>query len=68
MKAYWVKPIYFKKLFSGYVWDIPNTEKRFTWLWWRPYPEITDGIAVTKKHGATASFFSIGNIEENPEI
>jgi hypothetical protein len=42
-------------------------KKRFTWWRWRPYPEITDWVAVTKKHGATASF-SIGKHEENPEI
>jgi peptidoglycan/xylan/chitin deacetylase (PgdA/CDA1 family) len=72
MKAYWVKTnLFIKKLFSGYVWDIPNTEKKIYLTFDDgPTPEITDWVLrLLKKHGATASFFSIGkNIEENPEI
>lgn len=72
MKAYWIKTnLIIKKLFSGYVWDIPNAEKKiFLTFDDGPTPEITDWVLqLLKKYGATASFFSIGkNIDENPEI
>jgi peptidoglycan/xylan/chitin deacetylase (PgdA/CDA1 family) len=72
MKAYWVKTnLIIKKIFSGYVWVIPNTEKKIYLTFDDgPTPEITDWVLqLLKKHGATASFFSIGkNIEEHPEI
>jgi peptidoglycan/xylan/chitin deacetylase (PgdA/CDA1 family) len=72
MKAYWIKTnLIIKKLFSGYVWDIPNAEKKiFLTFDDGPTPEITDWVLqLLKKYGATASFFSIGkNIDENPEL
>ena len=72
MKAYWVKTnLFIKKLFSGYIWDIPNAEKSIYLTFDDgPTPEITAWVLqLLKKHKATATFFCIGkNIEENVAI
>lgn len=72
MKAYWVKTnVLIKKLFSGYIWDIPNIEKKIYLTFDDgPTPEITDWVLqLLKEHNAKASFFTIGkNILENPAI
>lgn len=72
MKLYWVKTRWFiKKLFSGFVWDIPNTQKT-VYLTFDdgPTPEITEWIiALLKQHNIRATFFCIGNnIEKYPDI
>jgi peptidoglycan/xylan/chitin deacetylase (PgdA/CDA1 family) len=72
MKAYWVKTNWLvKKLFSGYVWDIPNSEKK-VYLTFDdgPTPEVTDWVLnQLDKYNATATFFCIGkNIEANSTI
>jgi peptidoglycan/xylan/chitin deacetylase (PgdA/CDA1 family) len=72
MKAYWVKTsLLIKKLFSGYIWDIPNEQNKIYLTFDDgPTPEITDWVLqLLKKYGATATFFCIGkNILDNPEI
>lgn len=72
MKAYWVKTsTLIKKLFSGYVWDIPNSEKKIYLTFDDgPTPEVTDWVLqLLKKYSAAATFFCIGkNILENPEL
>ena len=72
MKPYWVKTHRFiKKLFSGYVWDIPNNSKT-VYLTFDDGPthEVTDWVLdVLKQHEIQATFFCIGNnINNNPEI
>lgn len=72
MKLYWVKTRWFiKKLFSGFVWDIPNTQKT-VYLTFDdgPTPEITEWvISLLKQHNIKATFFCIGNnIEKHPDI
>ena len=72
MKPYWVKTHrLIKKLFSGFVWDIPNNSKT-VYLTFDdgPTPEITEWVLdVLKQHGVKATFFCIGNnINNNPEI
>ena len=72
MKAYWVKTsLLIKKIFSGYIWDIPNDQNKIYLTFDDgPTPEITDWVLqLLKKHGATATFFCIGkNIVNNPDI
>ena len=72
MKAYWVKTNWLiKKLFSGYVWAIPNSERRIYLTFDDgPTPEITDWVLdQLKKYNACATFFCIGkNIQEQPAI
>ena len=72
MKLSWVKTHWsIKKLFSNYVWDIPNNENK-VYLTFDdgPTPEITEWtLAQLKKHNAKATFFCIGdNIRKYPEI
>ena len=72
MKLHWVKTHWaIKKLFSNYVWDIPNTENK-VYLTFDdgPTPEITQWILnQLKKHQAKATFFCIGdNIRKYPEV
>lgn len=67
VKAHWI----FKKLFSNYVWDIPNNENK-VYLTFDdgPTPEITEWtLNQLKEYNAKATFFCIGdNIGKNPEI
>jgi len=71
MKWYWVKTSrLIKKLFSGFVWDIPNGQKT-VYLTFDdgPIPEATPWVLeVLKEHGIKATFFCIGdNIEKHPD-
>jgi peptidoglycan-N-acetylglucosamine deacetylase len=72
MKPYWIKThSIIKKIFSNYVWDIPNNDNK-VYLTFDdgPTPEITNWVlSELKRHNAKATFFCIGdNIEKNPEI
>lgn len=72
MKLSWVKTHWsIKKLFSNYVWSLPNNENK-VYLTFDdgPTPEITEWtLAQLKKHNAKATFFCIGdNIRKYPEI
>jgi len=72
MKAYWVKTgKLIKKLFNGFVWDIPNNHN-IVYLTFDdgPTPEITEWVlGVLKKYDIKATFFCIGNnIKKHPEI
>ena len=70
--SFWVKTSYFiKKIFSNYIWDIPNRENKvFLTFDDGPTPEITEWtLEQLKKYDAKATFFCIGNnIEKHPEI
>ena len=72
MKFYWIKTNRFiKKLFSSYVWDIPNDENKIYLTFDDgPTPEITEWVLKElEKYNAKATFFCIGNnIEKYPEI
>ena len=72
MKAYWVKTNrVIKKLFSNYVWDIPNNENKIYLTFDDgPTPEITTWVLdQLEQYNAKATFFCIGkNIEQHPEI
>jgi len=72
MDFYWVKTNWIiKKIFSNYVWDIPNTENKIYLTFDDgPTPEITEWVLQElKKHNAKATFFCIGkNIEAHPEV
>jgi len=72
MSSYWVKTnILVKKLFSHYVWAIPNTKNKIYLTFDDgPTPKITEWVLQElKKYNAKATFFCIGNnIEKNPEI
>lgn len=68
----WIKTHWsIKKLFSNYVWDIPNNENK-VYLTFDdgPTPEITQWtLILLKKYNAKATFFCIGdNIRKYPEI
>lgn len=72
MSFYWIKtnPL-IKKIFSNYVWDIPNTENKIYLTFDDgPTPEITEWVLEElKKYKAKATFFCIGNnIDKHPEI
>ncbi|MDI1306818.1 MAG: polysaccharide deacetylase family protein [bacterium] len=72
MKLHWIKTSWIiKKLFSNYIWDLPNTRNK-VYLTFDdgPIPEITEWVLEElKKHKAKATFFCIGdNIEKHPEI
>jgi peptidoglycan/xylan/chitin deacetylase (PgdA/CDA1 family) len=71
MKLYWVKTHrLIKKLFSGFVWDIPGRAKT-VYLTFDdgPIPEATLWVLeVLKHHDIKATFFCIGNnIEKYPD-
>lgn len=72
MKAYWVKTHrIIKKLFSNYIWDIPNHgNKVYLTFDDGPTPEITQWVLnQLEKYNAKATFFCIGkNIVAYPEI
>lgn len=72
MDFHWVKTgSFIKRLFSTYVWDIPNNENK-VYLTFDdgPTPEITPWVLdLLKEKQAKATFFCIGkNIEKYPEI
>lgn len=72
MKFYWIKTnILIKNIFSGFVWDLPNKEKK-VYLTFDdgPTPEITEWtLKQLKEFGAKATFFCIGeNIQKHPDI
>ena len=71
MNFYWIKTnALIKKIFSNYVWDIPNTENKIYLTFDDgPTPEITEWVLEElEKHNAKATFFCIGNnIEKHPE-
>lgn len=72
MKFYWIKTHFLiKKIFSGFVWDLPNKEKK-VYLTFDdgPTPEITEWtLDQLKQYDAKATFFCIGeNIQKHPEI
>lgn len=72
MKPYWVKTRWFiKKLFPGYIWDIPAAQKT-AYLTFDdgPIPGVTEWVLdLLKEHGIKATFFCIGdNIEKHPDI
>lgn len=72
MNFLWVKTNWIiKKIFSSYVWDIPNTgNKIYLTFDDGPIPEITEWVLEElKKHDVKATFFCIGdNIAKHPEI
>ena len=72
MNRYWVKTNSFiKKIFSHYIWDIPNAENKIYLTFDDgPTPEITEWVLQElAKYNAKATFFCIGNnIEKHPEI
>jgi peptidoglycan/xylan/chitin deacetylase (PgdA/CDA1 family) len=72
MKPYWVKTHWIiKKLFRGYVWDVPN-DNNTVYLTFDdgPTPRVTEWVLeVLRGHGIKATFFCIGdNIEKHPGI
>jgi peptidoglycan-N-acetylglucosamine deacetylase len=72
MKFYWIKThSIIKRIFSNYVWDLPNNEKK-VYLTFDdgPTPEITNWVLLElEKYNAKATFFCIGkNIVQNQEI
>jgi peptidoglycan/xylan/chitin deacetylase (PgdA/CDA1 family) len=72
MKAYWIKTHrIIKKVFSNYIWDIPNSENK-VYLTFDdgPTPEITQWVLnQLDQYNAKATFFCIGkNIVAYPEI
>ncbi|PZR20808.1 MAG: polysaccharide deacetylase family protein [Flavobacterium psychrophilum] len=72
MKPYWVKTGWLiKKIFSGYIWDIPSAQKT-VYLTFDdgPIPGITEWVLdLLGQHNIKATFFCIGdNIEKNPDI
>lgn len=72
MKMYWVKTnLLIKKWFSGFVWSIPNHEKKIYLTFDDgPTPQITEWVLdVLAEHNIKATFFCIGNnIEKHPEL
>ena len=72
MSCYWVKTnVLIKKLFSHYIWDIPNAENKIYLTFDDgPTPEITEWVLEElQKYNAKATFFCIGNnIEKHPDI
>ena len=64
MSFYWIKTKSFiKRLFSNYVWDLPNTQNKIYLTFDDgPTPEITEWVLEElKKHNVKATFFCIGN-------
>jgi len=72
MKLSWVKTHWLvKKIFSNYVWDIPNKENKvFLTFDDGPTPEITEWtLTQLKNFNVKATFFCIGdNLRKYPEI
>jgi peptidoglycan-N-acetylglucosamine deacetylase len=72
MSLYWIKTnAIIKKIFSNYIWDIPNNENKIYLTFDDgPTAEITEWILEElQKHNAKATFFCIGkNIESHPSV
>jgi peptidoglycan/xylan/chitin deacetylase (PgdA/CDA1 family) len=72
MNFLWVKTNWIiKKIFSSYVWDIPNTRNKIYLTFDDgPIPEITEWVLEElEKHNVKATFFCIGdNIVKHSEI
>jgi len=72
MKPYWIKTRWFiKRLFNGFVWDIPNSSKTIYLTFDDgPTPMVTEWVLeVLQQHNIKATFFCIGNnIEKHPDI
>lgn len=72
MSFYWIKTKSFiKRLFSNYVWDLPNTQNKIYLTFDDgPTPEITEWVLEElKKHNVKATFFCIGNnIQKHPDL
>ena len=72
MSFYWIKTKSFiKRLFSNYVWDLPNTQNKIYLTFDDgPTPEITEWVLEElKKNNVKATFFCIGNnIQKHPEL
>ncbi|WP_445710208.1 polysaccharide deacetylase family protein [Flavobacterium sp.] len=72
MNFFWTKtPYLIKKLFSNYVWNIPNTKNEiFLTFDDGPIPEVTEWVLdILAKEAIKATFFCIGdNIRKNPHI
>jgi len=72
MSFYWIKThLLIKKLFSQYIWDLPNTDKKvYITFDDGPTPEITEWVLKQLElHNAKATFFCLGkNIEAHPSI
>jgi peptidoglycan/xylan/chitin deacetylase (PgdA/CDA1 family) len=72
MGFYWIKTnSIIKKIFSKYVWDLPNNENKIYLTFDDgPTPQITQWVLEQlEKHNAKATFFCIGkNIEAYPSI
>ena len=72
MKFYWIKTnTFIKKIFSNYVWNIPNTENKIYLTFDDgPTADVTEWVLEElKKQQAKATFFCIGkNIENNPDL
>ncbi len=72
MKFSWVKTSWLiKKIFSNYVWDIPNNENKIYLTFDDgPTPEITEWtLNQLKNYNAKATFFCIGdNVRKYPEV
>ncbi|AOW09141.1 polysaccharide deacetylase family protein [Flavobacterium gilvum] len=72
MKFYWIKTSkLIKKIFSEYIWDIPNSEKKIYLTFDDgPTQEITEWVLEElKKHEVKATFFCIGkNIKNHRDI
>jgi peptidoglycan/xylan/chitin deacetylase (PgdA/CDA1 family) len=72
MGFYWIKTnSIIKKIFSKYVWGLPNTENKIYLTFDDgPTPQITEWVLdQLQQHNAKATFFCIGkNIEAHPSI
>jgi hypothetical protein len=72
MKLRWIKTHWIiKKLFSNYIWDIPNNENKIYLTFDDgPTPEITNWtLNKLEQYQARATFFCIGdNLRKYPEI
>lgn len=72
MKPYWIKTnTFIKKIFSNYVWDVPNKENKIYLTFDDgPTPDVTEWVLEElKKHQAKATFFCIGkNIKNDPGL
>jgi hypothetical protein len=64
---YWIKTHLLIKLFSRYIWDFPNTEKKVYLIRWRTYSKsYRMGFGKTRS-AQRQSYFCIGkNIEAYP--
>ncbi|TPN86090.1 polysaccharide deacetylase family protein [Aquimarina algicola] len=65
-------PYLIKSIFSNYIWDLPETDKKKIYLTFDdgPIPEVTDFVlAQLENYSAKATFFCIGdNIQKHPDI